>query len=158
MRLWWSVRGAARPGYTSNATRSCLETTGSVTIASTLFKAARLPQMIWMIPWMSLLMLLGPVPAMPQAVMPWQVQHPELRKAGAELGSPAGDLIGAAERPDIDKQGLRAAGSSPDGSSAAEDIELDLSPTASPAALTSGKKSKKVNNSASSTKSGSHLH
>ena len=80
------------------------------------------------------------------------------KEGRAELGSPAGDLIGAAERPDIDKQGLRAAGSSPDGSSAAEDIELDISLTASPAALTSGKKSKKVNNSASSTKSGSHLH
>ena len=83
---------------------------------------------------------------------------PRAEEGRAELGSPAGDLIGAAERPTIDKQGLRAAGSSPDGSSAAEDIELDLSPTASPAALTSGKKSKKVNNSVSSTKSGSHLH
>lgn len=46
----------------------------------------------------------------------------------------------AVERPDTDKKGLRAALSSP-----AEDIELELSPSASPAIKTTNKTSQKVN-------------
>ena len=76
----------------------------------------------------------------------------------AALSSSAdGGLAGAAGRPDTDKKGMRAADNSPDGSSAAEDIELDFSPTASPALKTSSKKSKKVNISAPPSSSGSHL-
>lgn len=50
----------------------------------------------------------------------------------------------AASSPDTNKKGGKAAASSPHGSSAAEDIELDLSPAASPAPKSSSKKSKKV--------------
>ena len=79
--------------------------------------------------------------------------------AGAALSSPAGGgQGGAAGCLGTDKKGRRAAGSSPDGSSAAEDIELDLSPTASPAVKTSSKKSRKVNISSSPSSAGTcHL-
>ena len=77
----------------------------------------------------------------------------------AALGSPAGGgMAGTAGRPDTDKKGVRADGSSPDGTSPTEDIELDLSPTASSAVQSSSKKSKKVDISASLGNSGSHLH
>lgn len=50
----------------------------------------------------------------------------------------------AARSPDTNKKAGKAAASSPDGSSAGEDIELDLSPAATPAPKSSSKKSKKV--------------
>lgn len=56
-----------------------------------------------------------------------------------------GGLTRAVEHPDTGKKGLRAAGSSPDGSRAAEDIELDLSPAVSPATKSTSKTLKKVN-------------
>lgn len=80
---------------------------------------------------------------------------PGAKKGRAASRSPG--VSEAARRPDTDEEGLRAAGGSPDGSSAAEDIELDLSPTASPAVKTSSKKFKKVNIYASSNGSGRHL-
>ena len=84
----------------------------------------------------------------------------EARKGRAAARSPAdGDLAkgqstspgttkkglrATSSSPDTAKKGLEAAASSRDSGSAGEDIELDLSPAASPAAKSSSKKSKKV--------------
>lgn len=70
---------------------------------------------------------------------------PGAKQGRATASSPPdGGLARAIGGPDTDKKGLRAAGSSPDGTGAAEDIEVELSPAASPATKSTSKTLKKV--------------